>query len=273
MDCTKYLNSYEEVKKLVSEIQSRRIPVTVGLAEPFQEYFRGQASNRYLLVPSLCRNKSDIETIQKIEKEIIQEFKNEIDSKGLSKEFLMNPLTSGEFKDNWYLLFQAQHCHLPTRLMEWALKWEVALFFAVEDSVKNNEEDGQFWVYSPMQSSILNDLRKKEYLDVNPLEFKNQNLINPPFFWTENYDREVGEVRRARQHGKFFIQSIANSKIPMEDQEHLLPYLEKYCISKEAKAEIRNHLYEEGFKKDFIYPKINPEIELVVSGLKKKDGI
>lgn len=270
MDCIKQLNSYDEVKILVSKIQERRIASVLGLKEEFQEYYRGQVSSRFLLIPSLFRNGHGIVSIGEIERQLIEEFKSEIRAKELEKFFLPKPLTAGKYNEEWYWLSQAQHCELPTRLLDWTLKWEVALYFAVEEREEHNHEDGQFWVFSPPSSIILNDSRRGEFLEIHPLDFKMQNLINPPFSWTGNYENEIAEMRRARQHGKFFIQSISNSIIPMEAQPHLISKLEKYCIPKEEKPKIRKELSERGFVKEFLYPELNPEVKSIIRMLREK---
>ncbi len=259
------MNSFEEVQSLVSEIQNRH-----SFFKGFQEYYRGQVSNTFKLRPSLTRTNSNPIELARIEYELIQDLKNEIAYNRLEGSFLMNPLTSGKYSEDWYLLSQAQHSRVPTRLLDFTLKWEVALFFAVEDSEKYNDDDGQFWVFRSPQSMILNDSRKSEFLDLDPFQFKNQNLINPPFFWTGNYENETAEMRRARQHGKFFIQSLSDSVIPLENQPHLSHLLEKYCIPKEAKFGIRNELANRGFNKEFLYPELNPDIKEVIEDLREK---
>jgi hypothetical protein len=265
MECFKYLTSFEEVNDLVSEIQNR-----LSYFRGFQEYYRGQVSSTFEIRPSLSRTITDLYKLEKLEKEIFQDFKNEIVVNKLEESFILNPSTTGLFKDDWYLLAQAQHCGLPTRLLDFALKWEVALYFAVEDSERYNDDDGQFWVFSPPQSMILNDSRKREFLDLDPIQFKSQNLINPAFFWTGNYEKETAEMRRARQHGKFFIQSLSDSVIPMENQPQLSPLLEKYCIPKHAKSKIREQLFDRGFTKEFLYPVLTPELKSIVKRLREK---
>src|SRR5690606_30776600 len=115
----------------------------------FQEYYRGQVSSTFEIKPSLSRSITDLEELAKVEKELIQDFKVQITANRLEGAFQMEPFTNGLFKKDWYLLAQAQHCRLPTRLLDWTLKMEIALFFAVEENPAFDDHDGQFWVFSP----------------------------------------------------------------------------------------------------------------------------
>lgn len=269
MDCVKFLNNFDEVKALVTKVQEKRIPALMGL-EPFrQEYYRGQVSETFVLKPSLTRYFNDPAALAKVEQQLMTHFKTEMTAKNkISKLMLHDP--SKNFQNEWAWLGQAQHYRLPTRLLDWTLSWEVALYFAVEDNPSFNNHDGQFWVFYVPDEILMHDTKHELYYQADPYKLDNSWFINPSFFWTDNYDNETAETRRARQHGKFFIQSHVNSLTPLEQQADIIPKLEKYCIPKDAKGQIRLDLAAKGLFGDFLYCNEDDTINSIISSLRKK---
>lgn len=43
-----------------------------------------------------------------------------------------------------------------TRLLDWTIKWEMAVLFAVEDEILHNE-DGQFWILRCPPDKLIKD--------------------------------------------------------------------------------------------------------------------
>lgn len=275
-NCYQYLRSYEQVKALIPKIQKKRIPGIMGFKPLHQEYFRGQVSNTFVLKPSLSRCFSDNESLLKIEKLLIDDFKkemkthNKIDKLSLNK----NPL---EFQNEWACLVQSQHYRLPTRMLDWTLKWEVALYFAVEEQFGDkeylNSHAGQFWVFYVPDEIIMSIENQNAYYRTDPNKFNETVFLNPSFFWTNNYENETSERRRARQHGKFSIQSALNSLAPLEQQADIIPHLEKYCIPSNAKKQIRLALEYERISGDFLYAGEDDTINDIISSLKAKYGL
>jgi hypothetical protein len=154
-------------------------------------------------------------------------------------------------QNSWNLLFQLQHLGIPTRLLDWSLKWEVALWFAVENEA-NDYVDGQFWVFSVPNNIHLTDTRNN-FFEKNIKDIESTYLINAPIYWSEELSEQVEEIKRQRQFGKFSISSFDKSVIPLEDQPEINQYIEKYCIPSKVKKEIRRRLNSLGLHKDWLY--------------------
>jgi hypothetical protein len=272
MNAIRYLKSFEEVEGLVSEIQKRRIPATLGL-EPFrQEYYRGQVSDTFLLRPSLTRYLNDVESIIKVESSLMNDFQQEMIKAGKSKKILLHEKPE-HFQNDWLMLGQAQHFGLPTRMLDWTIKWEVALYFAVEKNPTFDSHDSQFWVFYVPDDILMYDGKKELYYRTSPSELEDTWFVNPAFFWTDNFDYETAEVRRARQHGKFSIQSYKKALTPLEQQERMKPLLEKYCIPASSKPQIRLDLASKGVFGEFLYANEDEDINTVISFLRAKYGL
>jgi hypothetical protein len=269
MNPIKYLNTFDEVRALVSKVQKRRIPGIMGL-EPFrQEYYRGQISDTFVLKPSLARYFSHDTTLLKVEQLLIEDFKQEMSSKDKIDKVLLHD-NPHHFQNEWSWLGQAQHYRLPTRMLDWTLKWEVALYFAVEDVPAFNSHNAQFWVFYVPDDILMHDDKKDLYYQADPLKLDKTWFVNPSFFWTENQANETAETRRARQHGKFSIQAHPNSLTPLEEQAELIPHLEKYCIPADAKGQMRLELASQGIFGEFLYANEDDVINGIISSLRAK---
>jgi hypothetical protein len=83
--------------------------------------------------------------LRKLETDHIYEFKRL--APGLCSDIPgdSNPL------NNLKWLFLMQHYGMPTRLLDWTRNILVAIFFAVIDTEKNNDKDGQVWSIKPLE--------------------------------------------------------------------------------------------------------------------------
>jgi hypothetical protein len=253
MECEKYLYSYEDVKELVQEIQKRRIYYS-----NIMEHFRGQGRPEYKLVPNISRKILTAKEIQTKENELINGLKIALKKENI-EHILRIDCNLSNNQNLWNILIQAQHLGLPTRFLDWSLKWEVGLWFAV-DNPKNDDVDGQFWVFSVPNAIHPNDIRDNFYnKDLGSLD--KTYLINPPIYWSNDLIEQIGEIKRQRQFGKFSVSSFEKSIIPLEDQPEISPCLEKYCIPAEVKAQIRLELKSIGLRKEWLYYRdANPQI-------------
>jgi hypothetical protein len=244
-ECIKYLDSFEEVSSLVSTVQERRI-----FSSYIMEHYRGQGRPEYKLLPNISRNVSDPQEILSNEARLISAFKCYLEKESIENILRIDNVLT-ESQNVWNILIQMQHLAIPTRLLDWTLKWEVGLWFAVEKP-ENDNVDGQFWIFSPLNEIHATDTRDNFYnKDLNNLD--KTYLINAPIYWSDDLKNQIGEIRRQRQFGKFSISSFEKSIVPLENQPAVNIYLEKYCIKAKAKKHIRLRLASLGLQDEWLY--------------------
>ena len=245
MDCIKYLNSYDEISALVSSIQYRRI-----FNNSIMEHYRGQGRPEYKLAPNVARGLHSAKEVQEKEQILLAKLQQRLKEEGLEKVIRMDSGLSPE-ANLWNVYTQAQHLGMPTRFLDWSLKWQVGLWFAVENP-KNDDVDGQFWVFSvPDEIHSLDDRHRYYKKDVYGLD--KTYFINAPIYWSDETLDQTGEIRRVRQHGKFSISPYDTAFIPLEEQSAIAPYLEKYCIPAKIKGQLRLELTSQGIHSDWLY--------------------
>lgn len=253
MDCITNLKSYNEVKALIETVAKRRI----FNFNSHWEKFRGQGRPEYTLTPTIARGlHSDIE-IREREEFLMNAFLEGLKKRSLEQSLRKEPdLTEGQQK--WVNIIQAQHLSIPTRLLDWTISWEIALWFAVED-VKNDSVDGQFWILSVPFNRIFDD---NKFLKLDFASLPQTCYINPAIHWSEELEKQIGEIKRFRQHGQFTISPYFNAFVPLEDHPNLRDVIEKYCIPAASKPKIREELDALGINKQFLYYEEHTHTEL-----------
>ena len=263
MNHTGTIKTVEEFKNVVNGIQFGRIEYS------YTEFYRGQSRDAFKLVPNLARKITSPNELMKVEKEIIEEFKYRVKEAGKIDKILM----SGDpARNEWEWVCQAQHYRLPTRFMDWTIKPEIALFFAVGNP-RDDAADGQLWVFlSPLQM-FKTDGEPEEYFHQHPYIHTENILLNPCFFWTGEYKLHIAEKRRAAQYGRFSITSHASALVPLEENPDMNIYLNKYVIPKESKPLLREYLTGLGYSDESIYVEEDAVITGIVSDLRTKYGV
>ena len=211
-------------------------------------YFRGEVSDSFIIQPNLVRGLKDALQASTREKEIIEMVKNKWTN---DDDYIQLPNAKG-YENEWSLVYQAQHLGVPTRLMDWTLRPEVALFFATWDKSNTHVHDNsRIWILRGINPVEIND---DDFAINNSIDsIKESVFTNPPFrIFNENGKLNKAQQNRAWQHGKFLVQSLEESLVPL-DQGSLKDNLLKYVIPAEFKPKILDELESIGFTEKTLF--------------------
>lgn len=269
------LNIINTKEELFSIIQSARKYRCFCMIHGIQvmEMFRGQGRDTWKLLPNISRKLKTPEEVKKIEKAIVTEFNKELVENGHSKS-LQGKFLKSEFHNEWLLLQQSQHYGIPTRFMDWTIDWEVALFFAVSNP-EDDDFDGQFWIYVvPKDKRAIDDYEYPDcHLNSDPFSYKPTIFLNSSGFLSGDYLNQIGERRKARQHGRFCIQPYEKLFIPLEDQDEHKPHLSKIIIPRHLKKPLREELAQMNITNESLYVEENATINDIIKKLRSKYNV
>ena len=206
---TKQINSFDEYLKELEVF-------------PEIDFFRGQSSIDYRLLPSIGRMLKDGNTdaLLTFEQEIFLDFKRKY-----SRYTSCRPQNDMEF------LFLAQHYGLPTRLLDWTYNPLIALYFACST---NFDKDGVVFHMMPFSRKIFD----ANCHDI--LKFPYETVFQP----------NLTDVRYENQNGLF----VYYPKPWEENTDHIW---HKYIISHGIKQDILNKLIKIGINRAFIMPSLD----------------
>lgn len=251
------INDYDDFEKIVNNIRNGRIPF---IGENYWEIYRGQSKDSYELKSSITRNINKKENLFELDKKILDEFKRALSEKKLTEKYIHLSENSNDYQNEWRWIEQAQHYRLPTRLLDWTIKPEIALFFAVEN---NFDDVGQFWIYKTPLNWTCDD-----HFGINPKSEKLNLISNSSFYIETDYINKIAEQRRSFQDGKFSFQDYNNSLIPLDKQENLQEIIIKYTINPLSKKDLLKKLNEQNINKNSVYVKYDNEIENIIEKIK-----
>lgn len=189
---------------------------------PETDYFRGQSSVDYKLVPSIGRlfKEGEEDSLLRYEKQIFNDFK-----------YKLPMFTDTHPKNDLEFLFLAQHYGLPTRLLDWTYNPLVALYFAC---CSNPDKDGVVFRCFP-------NIIKEFNLDTDDIfSYSGVALLVP----------NMTNVRFKNQNGLFFL-------YPKPWKENYQSVTNKYIIPSGCKEQIMIMLKKIGFTRSYIMPSLD----------------
>ncbi len=189
---------------------------------PEIDFFRGQSSSEYKLIPSIGRlfKEGQERVLIQYEKAIFEEFK---------REYSM--FTDARPKNDKEFLFLAQHYGLPTRLLDWTFNPLIALFFAC---CSNFDKDGIVFRSYPFSRRVFNENKDDIF------SFPSIELLVP----------NQTDVRYKNQNGLFVL-------YPKPWEEAFDTVLFRYIIPSSCKRGILNKLEKIGFTRSYIMPSLD----------------
>lgn len=196
------------------------LKVQYGLPET--DFFRGQSSSDYLLIPSIGRlfKEGQESVLIQYERDIFEDFK---------RKFSM--FTDARPKNDKEFLFLGQHYGLPTRLLDWTYNPLIALFFACCSNFDKNGVVFQSYEFSRGEFN-------EERYDI--LSFPSITLLKP----------NMTDVRYKNQNGLFVL-------YPKPWEESFEKISTRYIIPSSCKRGILNKLEKIGFTRSYIMPSLD----------------
>jgi len=232
------IKSIEDLQPIINDIQHN---LALNGRQDFVENYRGQSLNAYKLLNGFSRFNHKPNNLIIKERKLLEKYVSQVNNNKI--DFIQAPYHQRQyaFINEWFFLYQAQHLGLKTRLMDWTMRWEIALLFAVNEE-RHHGKDGQFWVFICPREYIINSGNLGVIYNTHPLEIEGNFMINSPFYQEVKGGDFIAERRRARQHGRFFTQPFLKGLGAMDEQHDLKQYLHKYIIDGNSKNRIKNEL-------------------------------
>lgn len=198
----------------VFAVQTLEYFMSLQYGLPEMDFFRGQSSSEYNLIPSIGRRfkEGQEDVLKHYEKEVFEDFK---------RKYSM--FTDARPKNDKEFLFLAQHYGLPTRLLDWTYNPLIALYFAC---CSNFDKDGIVYQSYQFSRRVFNEDKDDIFSfpaitllfpNMTDVRYKNQNgiFVLYPEPWKENFE---------------FIS--AKYIIPVQYKQNILSKLKKIGITR-----------------------------------------
>jgi len=261
------VNNLSEFRNVVNEIRDEEFQREFFVGKNVRAFFRGQENENWSLIPKLFRFGHSIDEIKNIERDMTNEFKNELKKNGLYSYIQEGFLKNYTFHSDWLFLEQSRHLGLATRFMDWTLDPQTALFFATLGCPDTN---GKWFVLFPEDEWFAADRKQDTYGNIDPIEYNNCLCLNPSQFADEHYAKKFAERFKTRQNGRFLIQSIEDSASGcITRQKHFAGLIESLIIPGDKKAGIQLELEKEGLTRNWVYMEDDSEVVKVHGEIKQ----
>jgi|GEM_PF-3469823 len=247
--------------------------------------YRGHGLNSNSNCPTICRYGLNPDEILMFDKILLDKLKDAKDSNGFIGSVKLHPGfgTKGHFND-WLILTQARHLEMPSRLQDWSMRWEIALYFAVSNTSQHNEAGHMWLLQSPMHFAKSNDPKFDEDLKsmflhlgagdkdmsvldgIDPFDIQKTMLLHYPHY-SEEWLLQIGEVRRGAQGGKFIVSKQSAINTPLEKQ-FVGRVMARVEIPSSAKSGILEELIKRNFHEKTVLPAIPDDTKAILEGIK-----
>jgi hypothetical protein len=211
---------------------------TNELDNPDIVWFRGQGNAEHTLLPSLLRHKNGL----KKEQEMFHTFQR-------FAERIFQASSS-----EWKTLFDMQHYHIPTRLLDWSETFGVALYFAVNSNDGIN--DSAIYLLDPLK--LNNECGKNK---IFRLPFDEDEYRYSSIYWSYRPFKATSPIavepvfqndRINAQRGTFTVHH--DNTEPIEEQFPRV--VKKVVIDKEAVLSAKEFLKLANINEFSVYPDI-----------------
>jgi hypothetical protein len=278
-------NSFKEVETTIKQLRG-----------PDKDFvFRGLPVHSYSLQTRIEDKIRDKILANETVRKMIQLLRNLLGKKGLANEIYKDDFQFREpnYKNEWFMLCQAQHLGVPTLLMDWSIDWKKALFFSVFD-MQNQDKPGSLWLFNACDFIHSDDqLCSKSVYYTDPYHYTGvPRIINPSFeLGSHGY---LAANRINYQDGRFFVTSLNESIESLESQDRFKRRLTKVIITPECKHDIirkysspqevpwvlsglqgvysENGKWFKKFTHNFFYGNISEPLESIVKQVRNSEG-
>lgn len=242
--------------------------------------FRGHEREFYSLLPTIARENISEEQTLIYEQRLSENFEKAIEDGHIADTKI--EVSGSHFLPKWHIGFQMRHLEVPSRLIDFTLKPDVALYFAVNNP-QYWHEDGHVWFYKSYDKRYppidnMEDVFNANYMHISAGGELQQELaeidpLNPDkvllahsFYNVEDFSSQTGNQRKIKQAGKFIVMKNEWIKYPM-DGTFLSYLLEKVIIKAEAKQEMLKVLNEKGLNDYYLLPDISVNTKKIIDGI------
>lgn len=193
--------------------------------------------------------------------------------------------------DFYEIISLAQHYGLPTRALDWSYDFKVALYFAVEDILENNNEDCILWAFN---YKLFED-NYHPHTDVTPTNEIDEVIIYRPSYNNNSnlkgqkglftfLTSEINESNESYAFDNILVNGLIGRRHHEEYDKNRAYYdiggfekfdigknekvFHKFIISGDLKARILNDLYKEGYAPENIYPSFQGVVDSIEKRVK-----
>lgn len=210
-------------------------------------WYRGQGSAEWPLIPYYLRLKGS-----QSESTLLKRFKQ-------SAAMLIENHPKNYF--DW--IFLMQHYGVPTRLLDWSESPLIALYFAVENLVRDGDIDGALWLLSPSKLNRNAHITDKDEYDYIP-SFDDQELQGYSIDSLNGSSRfdlfpvaTIATRNNPRLQAQLGVFTIHHRDITPIEEVGDGSHVEKLIIPSESKERIKKQLSILGYSKFQLFPELS----------------